>query len=176
MKLKKVKIINFRSIKNAEITFEPQCRVLVGINESGKSNLLDALSLLSDDYAPQLGDKREQLPDEIDEYKDPEIDFIFEIADDEDAFYNRVLSRVVGTNTAKIVKEGEKGFTVKQYCKFFSEGLFTIDIQDLTKYPYCWNIDTSKYRLAEGWKKPNLHVLLISNLLIRITRLINLEK
>ena len=155
MKLKKVKIVNFRSIKNAEITFEPQCRVLVGINESGKSNLLDALSLLSDDYAPQLGDKREQLPDEIGKYKKPEIYFIFEIADDEDAFYDRVLSRVVGANTAKIVKEGEKGFTVKQYCKLFSEGLFIINIQDEIKYPIYWEMDISKYRLVEGWKKPS---------------------
>ncbi len=45
MKLNRVQIKNFRSIKDIEIDFDPSCRVLVGINESGKSNILNALAL-----------------------------------------------------------------------------------------------------------------------------------
>jgi predicted ATP-dependent endonuclease of OLD family len=29
-----------------ELHFDPKCRILVGINESGKTNILDALNLL----------------------------------------------------------------------------------------------------------------------------------
>jgi len=40
MKLDKAEIVNFRSIKKETVVFDPACRVLVGINESGKSNIL----------------------------------------------------------------------------------------------------------------------------------------
>ena len=98
--------------------------MLVGINESGKSNLLDALSFLSDDDKPQIGDEREQLPDEIGAYGASLIYFIFEIADDEDAFYAQISSRVMGANTEKVVKKGNYEFTVKQYCKRIPTGSF----------------------------------------------------
>ena len=51
MKLKNATIRNFRSIDNQKIEFEPSCRILVGINESGKSNVLKALTLLSNEIS-----------------------------------------------------------------------------------------------------------------------------
>ncbi len=52
MNLKKVDIINFKSIKRTVINFDlkddSQCYTLLGINESGKSNILEALSFLDD--------------------------------------------------------------------------------------------------------------------------------
>ena len=64
MKLDYVHIKNFRSIEDIRISLSPMCRVLVGINESGKSNILKALSFLGD-YAPSVKDDlREALPDE----------------------------------------------------------------------------------------------------------------
>ena len=54
MILKKITIENFKSIRD-EISFEikeiadKKCFVLLGINESGKSNILEAISLLSDE-------------------------------------------------------------------------------------------------------------------------------
>ena len=52
MRLDRVEIANFRSIKDVTITFEPRCRVLLGINESGKSNILNALVLLDAETTP----------------------------------------------------------------------------------------------------------------------------
>jgi len=52
MKIKKVTINNFKSIKD-EVSFEikkianKNCFILLGINESGKSNILEAISLLN---------------------------------------------------------------------------------------------------------------------------------
>src|SRR5579872_1874220 len=65
MKLNRVEIKNFRSIKDITVSFEPACRVLVGINESGKSNILNALAFLGEEYKPvRKNDLREALPDE----------------------------------------------------------------------------------------------------------------
>lgn len=53
MKFTSATITNYKSIKNLTINLEPKgdlyCRVLTGINESGKSNVLKALSFLSKD-------------------------------------------------------------------------------------------------------------------------------
>jgi predicted ATP-dependent endonuclease of OLD family len=46
MQLRYVVIKNYRSIKYLQIALEPKCRILVGINESGKTNILKALNLL----------------------------------------------------------------------------------------------------------------------------------
>ena len=64
MKLKYTNIINFRSIQNVQVDFDPSCRVLVGINESGKSNILRALSMIGDGFTPTPEDVREPLPRE----------------------------------------------------------------------------------------------------------------
>lgn len=64
MELIRVRIRNFRSIEDLEIDLSPRCRTLVGINESGKTNILHALSLLSPDRSFSIEDVREQLRDE----------------------------------------------------------------------------------------------------------------
>ena len=58
MKLERAEIRNFRSIKEATIEFNPPCRALVGMNESGKSNILKALRLLDREYTPSKNDRR----------------------------------------------------------------------------------------------------------------------
>ena len=60
MKLEKIKIVNFRSIKDLELDFYNNSRVLVGINEAGKSNILKAAALLSDDAKIQNDDIRQE--------------------------------------------------------------------------------------------------------------------
>lgn len=79
MKLVKVEILNYRSIKEATVEFEPTCRVLVGINESGKSNVLRALSFLSEDVKPdRTTDVRESLPNE-NEVAEAHVKFFFRL-------------------------------------------------------------------------------------------------
>jgi recombinational DNA repair ATPase RecF len=59
MKLKHVTIHNYRSIKHLDLKFDPKCRILVGINESGKTNILHALNLLDPKAATTRRDLRE---------------------------------------------------------------------------------------------------------------------
>ncbi len=80
MEFNRIDIINFRSIESETICFDPKCRVLVGINESGKSNILMALSLLDEDTPPTSGDVRESLPEEP-EIHDSFVRFVFVLND-----------------------------------------------------------------------------------------------
>ncbi|MDE0702920.1 MAG: AAA family ATPase [Rhodospirillaceae bacterium] len=47
MHLKDLNLSNFRSFSNERVTFEPRLTVLVGENNGGKSNIIDAIRLLS---------------------------------------------------------------------------------------------------------------------------------
>ncbi len=60
MRLKQVEIKNFRSIEDATIEFDPRCRILVGMNDTGKSNILKALSILQKETIGQKSDRREE--------------------------------------------------------------------------------------------------------------------
>ena len=42
---KKIKLENFRNFSNFEIEFNDQCNVIIGLNGSGKTNLLESLSM-----------------------------------------------------------------------------------------------------------------------------------
>ena len=64
MKLEKVCIKNFRSIETLDVCFDMNCKILVGINEAGKSNILKALSLLDPATEIKPEDVRQPLSDE----------------------------------------------------------------------------------------------------------------
>ena len=64
MKLESVSIKNFRSIENLLIECTIGCQVLIGINESGKSNILRAMQLLDPSAAVTPSDLRLERADE----------------------------------------------------------------------------------------------------------------
>lgn len=74
MKLKEIEIFSYRSILNQVIPMEQSCIGLVGLNESGKSNILSAVRMLDPDYSPSLKD-RSKLNDSL-----PKVRFGFEIS------------------------------------------------------------------------------------------------
>ncbi|MCH7641281.1 glycosyltransferase [Patescibacteria group bacterium] len=155
MKLDRVEIKNFRSIKDITVYFDPTCRVLVGINESGKSNILAALALLDKGRNPvKKDDLREALPDE-DPIEDSYIRFVFKFEKDEsDQLLDKVSSKILSTiKNTTIVSFGGKNKTVKEFCAERSEGLYSADILEESKLFKYWSLE-SKYKLLSGWKKP----------------------
>lgn len=64
MQLQKVQIKNYRSIEDAELIFDSTLKILVGKNESGKSNIIKSLQLLKSDVKSKKEDVRESLPHE----------------------------------------------------------------------------------------------------------------
>ena len=157
MKLDRVRIKNFRSIKNIEIDFDPPCRVLVGINESGKSNILNALAFLDDNYQPvRRNDLREELPGEA-QIKESGILFIFKFEKNESdelitSVSSKILARVKNPDIVSVQGEILK---IKRFCTHGNrnEGLYKIDILGETKFPQYWSLQDN-YKLLPGWKKP----------------------
>ena len=54
MRLSQLELLNFRGFKQATISFDDRLTIFVGINGAGKTSVLDALSLLLDQYAARL--------------------------------------------------------------------------------------------------------------------------
>lgn len=154
MKLKDVKIRNFRSIENQTVSFDITCRILVGINESGKSNILRALSFLSDHHSPsRINDLREALPDES-PIEESSVMFVFSLDKQES---DKVLETVRnGILTVEqdppIASIGDQLLTVSEYCASRNEGLYTVNVMKETKNPQYWTVTC---KLLSDWKKPS---------------------
>jgi len=156
MKLSRVHIRNFRSIQDVIVNIDPACRVLVGINESGKSNILRALSLLSEDRQPvKENDVREPLPDE-DPIDSSYVLFVFTFEkDDTDRLLEIISGSILSkTQDPKIISTANKKESVEEFCVSGHEGLYTVNIRTASKKPQSWRIGTSR-KLLEGWKKPS---------------------
>ncbi len=153
MKLNRVEIKNFRSIKDITVNFEPACRVLVGINESGKSNILNALAFLEENRKPvKKDDLREALPDE-DPIEESYVRFIFKFEKPEsDKLLEDVSSKILANDkNPEIVSVSTKKQTLKEYCTARNEGLYSASILDEKKSFKCWTVSG---QLVTGWKKP----------------------
>lgn len=157
MKLDCVDIKNFRSIQYVRVNFNPTCRVFVGINESGKSNILNALSLMGEDSVPVAKfDLREALQDEspIDD-SESYVRFVFKFDKSEsDALLDAVTEGVLASSkNPEIISIAGKKKSVKEFCATRSEGLYNINIPKESKTFQYWELLQS-YKLLPGWKKP----------------------
>src|SRR3989344_370406 len=155
MRLGRVQIKNFRSIKDIEIDFDPSCRVLVGINESGKSNIINALALLSDDFTPSKKDDLREALSREGQIKESEVTFVFQFEKTESDKLLDVVSGLIAASVKNpdIVSEGKKKFSVKEFCATRNEGLYTANILEEKKIFNYWSFD-EKYQLLDDWKKP----------------------
>ncbi len=153
MKLNRVEIKNFRSVKDITVNLDPTCRVLVGINESGKSNILNALAFLGKDHKPvKKDDLREALPDE-DPIEESHVRFIFRFEKSEsDELFDIVSSKILAdVKNPEITLTGGEAQSVKDYCTTRNEGLYVADILTEKKLFKYWTVS---YQLVTGWKKP----------------------
>lgn len=78
MKLTKVKVNNYRSIAELTLEFDHGCQALIGLNESGKSNILRALQLVDPSVTTNPGDLRIERKGE-DEVSSGSVEFMFEL-------------------------------------------------------------------------------------------------
>lgn len=153
MKLNRVEIKNFRSIKDITVTFEPSCRVLVGINESGKSNILKALAFLGDKQMPvKKDDLREALPEE-DPIEESYVRFVFKLEKEEsDQLLEYVSSKILSNEkNPEIVSVSNKKQSLRDYCADRNEGLYSADILSEKKSFKYWGVSG---QLIDCWKKP----------------------
>ena len=129
MRLDRAVIRNFRSIEKLTFHFEPRCRVLVGINESGKSNILRALSFLDEETEFDSEDLREIRPQE-DPISEAYVWFVFALeAEDKADVITFLSSRVLGDLKKKpIIRIGKRKLTIADFVNTRTETLYCVDL------------------------------------------------
>jgi hypothetical protein len=154
--LENIVISNFRSIEYAEMNLSPRCRVLVGINESGKSNLLKALSSLGSFMPSGTDDVREPAPGE-DQIAESLVQFSFSLDKDETAHVLTAVSKKIfakNLNKVSVAIFKRKSLTLKDFIQLRNTGLYEVDVINQQKLGKYWTIDES-FELAAGWSKPS---------------------
>jgi len=155
VRLSYVQIRNFRSIANVRIPFDPTCRILVGINETGKSNILKALALLDPERLPTPADLRDVPPDE-DPNQDADVRFVFVLDKNErTANYETGLSKVLAEDiTSPVLSQNGRDLSLAQVFDTRTEGVFLVNLRTKKKYATAWQLDSS-LKAMPGWKKPS---------------------
>ena len=162
MKLEQVEIKNFRSIKNATIDFKPSCRVLVGMNESGKSNILKALRLLDRNALLGKDDKREPSLNEK-HIKDSYVEFAFTPGEgDAQKWLNAASSEILYKGSLPNISSADgKTTTLVEIFSLFVPVLYRVNIGDRKKPVHAFHFVGSKFTYApqqgDEWFKPTEH-------------------
>lgn len=153
MILKTVKIKNYRSLEHVEIEMQPTCRILVGINESGKSNILKALALIDENVNPSKSDIRQILPNE-DLIKWAGVSFIFELNPPEQKLiYSGCSTRVLNKQkTRAILKMGKRKLSLQELCEQNNQAAYHISLIRKVKFAsnHEWDDDCT---ITGNWKK-----------------------
>lgn len=141
MQLDRVEIRNYRSIQNLTIKFDKNCIILVGANESGKSNILKALSLLKNDVTSTIDDVRDPLPDENQD-AEKYVRFIFKLDEREiDDLYEYTIKLFYGINESEsFMKNQKKSYSFKSFCKIKNEGLYIVNLETTNKRLSHWSL------------------------------------
>jgi predicted ATP-dependent endonuclease of OLD family len=151
MRLIRVDIKNYRSIKDLQITFDPKCRILVGINESGKTNILDALNLLDSEVKTEKRDLREAGRDEP-PIANAYVRFVFDFTADEIA--NRVeqikASLLASDYDVPLIEIDGSEYNLQEYCES-RQGLYNVDLVKGQKNFTVFKLNKAK--VLDGWKK-----------------------
>ena len=142
MKLQSVQIRGFRSIENLKLSIEGSGhKILVGRNESGKSNILNALNLMSSNSRFETKDKKElfrELPFVL-FYFDLEQ---FEINKVKEEFYQKFAGEIQGALVGNM--------SIEQFTDAYSKSVFYYAIADKEKYWSFFSLDKS-LKIKPGW-------------------------
>ncbi len=154
MQLKKIEIKNYRSIKSLELTFERNFQVLVGLNEAGKSNILNALSLLDKQFGVTKNDIRDPRHDE-EVVEESYVRFVFKLSK---SFLERVFEGVTEYILSKklaipIIDIGGKSYSLEEFCKYKNEVLYVVDVLKGSRTFSHWGLAGPQYRVHPEWKK-----------------------
>ena len=149
MKLDKISIYNFRSIKELEINPEPSCQIFVGEIEAGKSNILKSISYLAKDVKPQKKDIREPADDENIEYSYIDYDFKFTEKEHE-IIFNHFKDLLYFPNPKSfVINQKDEKITLQE---LFSRimGFIRVDFKKETRTTNVFNIPKNGFE--KNWK------------------------
>lgn len=154
MQLDRIQITNFRSIKYQVIKFDRNYQVLVGINESGKSNILKAISFLNENIKFNKNDIRDPSHDES-AITESYIRFVFKYQLKEiDEIFNNLKNKILAKNyNKKLIDIGDKQYTLHEFCKYKSEVLYVVNLLKETRSNSHWKMEIVNHQIYSEWKK-----------------------
>lgn len=182
MKLKKISISNYRSIDLVEIKIEPIQKsntiTFIGENESGKSNILKGISLISDSVMPEFPldyyDNTKKITVAYHyEFEDSEVNDLKDFLTQKYAYPEEILDKIKinkltltkefdnkNVTIAKIVNGRKTNSTVSQVAE---KNIVDFDIEDI--FTNKFNIGTNnKVQNTESFQKVNVkdHIIKIT--------------
>ncbi|MFD2568805.1 ATP-dependent nuclease [Pseudotenacibaculum haliotis] len=156
MKIDKIYIKNFRSIKNTTVDFDKDFKILIGKNEAGKSNVLNALSYLNSEKKYDQDDIREPLPEE-EEVEESTIGFRFKFSQKgKEEVFNKIAKYIYTKSfQEKIIKDySSKEYFIRDLCSHMSSGIHTVDlINESRKTQYYSLLFSDKWSFVGDWVK-----------------------
>lgn len=154
MYLKRCEINNFRSIRKLNIPFDTKFQILVGLNESGKSNILKALAFMAPETVPNADDIRDPRHNE-NPVTAAYIRFVFGLDKKETKqIYNKVKPLFQAKKyTHSLIQIGTKNYSLPDFCDYKKEGLYHIDLLKKEKSSRHWRLLGSHYNVSKTWKK-----------------------
>ena len=155
MKLLRAEIKNFRSIAELIISFETKCRILIGINESGKSNILRALHLLDPEVPVQRSDLRIERLDEP-QVVDGWVRYVFELATDE---VTEIVSALTasfdpGSIDKPLLQTKDRTISASQWMAGPHQGLYIVTLPSGKRTCTTWSA-SKLTTISSGWFKNN---------------------
>lgn len=152
MYFKRCEIRNFRSIRELDISFDMGLQILVGLNESGKSNILKALAFIHPSVLPESDDVRDPRHDE-EPVEEAYIRFVFGFDKSETAkFYENIRQYFQAKKLSHpIIKLGSKDLSLSEYCDRTNEGVFKVELISKVKGARHWSV--SRAVGSAKWKK-----------------------
>lgn len=153
MKLDRIEIENFRSIPKETIKMDPRCRILVGINEAGKSNILKAASLLSPSLDPKPQDIRENADEDEEPSKKSEVLFIFKLeeSDLKKIFEEELKDSILAQDKFfKIITKGVKQLDILEFMRERNEVIYEANLKEKSKGFLYWNMDDKSYKIFDN--------------------------
>ena len=154
MHLKRCDIKNFRSISDLEITFYSNLQILVGKNESGKSNILKALQFIESDTLPDDDDVRDPGHDE-DPVDVAYVRFVFGLERKEtNEIYQNLKDKFQSKKASTpLIQIGSKNYSLLEFCNYKKEGLYRINLLRKTKEASYWSLYGGHYTVSKVWRK-----------------------
>lgn len=154
MDLQRVVINNFRSIKHKVFNLNESYYVLVGKNETGKTNILSALKYLDSTVPISVNNIREPLPDE-NISDNSYLYFVFKLNLDEiNSIAVDLLSEFSHlTEEDTIGKVGNQDATLLDFIIELSEGLIKVDFVKKTRTYSYWSASEKIYTIQKKWKR-----------------------
>ena len=145
MELKNVEIKNFKSIENIQLDIEKDCKILVGLSESGKTNFLTALRTLDSAFNTDKTFVKEGTRKEYDSLID------FELTFDKDE-KNIILKELLQyDNLSKLILKNGKEIDLFEFIN--DRIIYRVDVRtNERKYIYYTFDNKEDYKLNSDYK------------------------